>query len=373
MKAFLKPLLVCLLFISLFQALFACGRNPPIRIGFIAGLSGRVADLGVSGRNGVMLALEQKNDQGGIKGRNLELIVRDDQQNPDTAIKAVKELLALEIGLIIGPMTSNMAMAMVPLVNRSKTFLISPTVTTKDLVDMDDHFLRVLSTTKTYAAKSARYQFDILGRRKVTALYDIRNKSYTESWLNDFFSEFEEKGGDILKVKSFHSDDDIAFYDMVIGLLGENPDLFVIVANAVDAALICQQVRKINGTISIVISEWGSTERFIELAGSTAEGVYAAQFLDREDGSDQYRTFVKGYKERFGQEPGFAGVAGYDTAQVVLEALSNQRKNETLKQTILRQKSFQGIQQLITINQFGDADRPTFITTVNDGRYVKLE
>ena len=58
----------------------ACTPPEPVRIGFIGGLSGRVADLGIDGRNGAVLAVELRNKAGGIKGRKVELLVEDDQQ-----------------------------------------------------------------------------------------------------------------------------------------------------------------------------------------------------------------------------------------------------------------------------------------------------
>ncbi len=71
--------------------LAACGPPEPIRIGLIAGLSDRGSDFGESVRNGVILAVEQQNQAGGIKGRKIELIVRDDGQNPEQAGKAARE------------------------------------------------------------------------------------------------------------------------------------------------------------------------------------------------------------------------------------------------------------------------------------------
>jgi len=91
-----------------------CSAKEPVKIGFIGGMSGRVADLGVAGRNGAVLAIEQKNAAGGINGRKLELLVRDDEQKPEVAGKVVAELLAQKVELIIGPMTSSMAFAILP-------------------------------------------------------------------------------------------------------------------------------------------------------------------------------------------------------------------------------------------------------------------
>ncbi len=373
MKRYLNKWIICLMIIGLALGFTSCGREEPIRIGFIAGLSGRVADLGVAGRNGVILAIDQKNAQGGIKGRNLELIVRDDQQNPDTAQRMVKELLDLKVDLIIGPMTSSMAMATVSLVNDSKIYMVSPTASTTALSNKDDHLLRVISSTNAYAIKSALYQFDNLGRRKAVVIYDSRNKSYTQDWLNHFKTTFENLGGSIVKSTSFHSGSDVSFYGPVKELLESDPDLFLIITNAVDAALICQQVRKLDQKLSIAMAEWASTERFIELGGTAAEGVYVSQFLDRNDTSAPYQNFRNTFHERFGREPGFAGLAGYDTGLVIIEALSRQKKDETIKEAIIQKKSFQGLQQVITINRFGDADRTTFITKIKNGQYVTLE
>lgn len=366
--------IICMIMAVILAAgLIACSNDEPVRIGFIAGLSGRVADLGVAGRNGVMLAVEQKNASGGIHGRSIELIVRDDQQNPDMAKKGVQSLLDQKVELIIGPMTSSMAMTMLPLVNLSNVYMISPTVTTTDLLGKDDHFLRVISTTRDYATKNAEFQISTLGHKKAVVIYDLANRAYTQSWLNDFKKAYENLGGIVLKVKPFESGNDAVFYDHVNELLQEAPDLFVVISNAVDAALICQQVRKIDTTVGIAMSEWASTERYIELSGAASEGVYVTQFLDRNDESDRYQSFRKAYVDRFGQEPGFAGVAGYDAGLVAFDALSSQKKDESIKDTIIRRKTYQCVQQTIIIDQYGDANRKTFITKIKDGKYQTIE
>jgi branched-chain amino acid transport system substrate-binding protein len=351
----------------------ACGRKEPIPVGFVAGLSGRVADLGVPGRNGAMLAMEQCNAAGGIKGRPVHLVVRDDQQNPESAKQAVAELIEAQVEAIIGPMTSSMAMAVVPLVNAANTIMISPTVTTPELTGIDDHFVRVIGATSDYAVLSARYQAERLGHRTTVAIYDVNNRSYTESWFNAFQKAYASHGGTILRVKTYQSSEEFAFFDMVADLLALKPALVLIVANAVDAALISQQVRKIDPTIAITMSEWASTERFIELAGTASENVYMAQFIDRNDTSQKFMDFRKAFVERFGQEPGFAGVAGYDAARVVLEAMARRRPGQTLKSAIIETGRFQCLQQQITIDRFGDAERKTFVSVIRNGRYLTLE
>lgn len=67
--------------LALAWALTGCAPPEPIRIGLLAGLSDRGSDFGESVRNGVILAIEQQNEAGGINGRKIELIVRDDGQD----------------------------------------------------------------------------------------------------------------------------------------------------------------------------------------------------------------------------------------------------------------------------------------------------
>lgn len=368
----MRVLLAFVLVIAAIGVFSSCKDSSPIKIGFVAGTTGKVADLGVGGRNGVMLAVEQRNAKGGVNGRPIELVIRDDEQNPDTAKKVISELVAQNIEAVIGPMTSSMAMAMVPVVNSSKTILLSPTVTTKDLAGQDDNFLRVISTTAMYAEKNATYQIR-LGRRRVSAIYDIGNKSYTESWLNDFRSVFEKLGGKVVSVSQFKSGDNTRFAISATEILSSKPDLVLILANSVDAGMLCQQMRKQDLRVPIVLSEWASTEGLIDLGGSAVEGITIAQFLNRSDTSRKFQEFRSAYAKRFGKEPGFAGMAGYDSALVLMEALGKRPANQTLKETIIRTGTFNGVQQPITIDKFGDASRSTYIATIKNGKFVAME
>nr|NIP49800.1 amino acid ABC transporter substrate-binding protein [Gammaproteobacteria bacterium]NIR47571.1 amino acid ABC transporter substrate-binding protein [candidate division KSB1 bacterium]NIV00439.1 ABC transporter substrate-binding protein [Phycisphaerae bacterium]NIQ11653.1 amino acid ABC transporter substrate-binding protein [Gammaproteobacteria bacterium]NIU23631.1 amino acid ABC transporter substrate-binding protein [candidate division KSB1 bacterium] len=83
------------------------------------------------------------NRAGGIGGRKVELVVRDDRQNPDEARKAVNELINENVLAIIGPMTSSIGVVVKPVVDAGKTTMVSPTVKTDQLSGQDDYFLRV--------------------------------------------------------------------------------------------------------------------------------------------------------------------------------------------------------------------------------------
>jgi len=175
-----------------------------------------VADLGVAGRNGVLLAVELRNRAGGVAGRQVELIIKDDEQDPEVAERVTRDLtervtrdlVAQGVVAIVGPMTSAMAMRVVPVANEAKVLVVSPTVTADDLSGLDDYFFRVIASTRQYASKNALYQRNL---RRVATAYDLGNKAYTESWLRNFRDAFSQNGGAIIRTLGFQSGGDTPF------------------------------------------------------------------------------------------------------------------------------------------------------------------
>jgi branched-chain amino acid transport system substrate-binding protein len=350
----------------------ACSPPEPVRLGFLGGLSGRVADLGIEGRNGATLAVELRNKAGGVKGRPVELLVEDDQQNPDAARRAVGTLIERKVAAIVGPMTSAMATVTVPLVNQAQLVMISPTVTTTTLTGIDDYFFRVLADTTSYASKSADYHFNRAGLRRVAAAFDLSNRSYAESWLEDYRTAFTALGGKLVDRVSFSSGGEILFADLARQLLKGRPDGVLILANSVDAAMLCQHLRRLDSSIRLATSEWAATEQLVELGGKSVEGIMVGQFLDRQGTQKDYLDFQSAFFKRFGKAPGFAGLKAFDAANVALEAIAQQSSGQTLKQSLLTRKTFPGTQAPVVFDSFGDTSGETFLATVKDGSFVPL-
>lgn len=346
-----------------------CNRPAVIKLGFVAGISGRVADLGVSGLNGVVLAVERRNASGGIHGVPVELVVRDDAQDTETAKRVVGELLEQNVVAIIGHMTSNMSMATVPLVNERKVLMLSPTTTTNKLTGKDDYFFRVINSTRAYATRSAQYYRHDLKWSRVALAYDRDNYAYSQSWMNDFRSAFEFEGGKVIGTIPFVSGNSPSFKELVQALLQGKPDAIILVASAIDAAMLCRQIRTMDSKVMLGTSEWASTEQLIELGGKAVEGIYQAQFIDRFSTKPAYRDFQQSYRTRFGKEPGYAGVAAYDAASVVLEALARRKEGETLRETILNIGTFDGLQEPVVFDAYGEAVRRNYITVIRNGQF----
>jgi len=363
-----------LLIMLAITVLAGCQAESPIKVGFIAGTSGRVADLGISGRDAAQLAIEQCNQEGGIAGRKIQLIIKDDEQSPALARNKMQELVAAGLVAVIGPMTSDMGIAISPIADASETLLISPTVTTHLLSGKDDYLFRVTSTTRDYAAKSARYQIASGNVRSIAAAYDLGNKSFCESWLNSFVETFTAGGGEVRETLGYRAGADQSFLEIAQKLLTARPDGILIIANSMDSALLCQQIRKLDSDIAITLADWGATERLLELGGRAVEDVTVVQTFDRNSKAPDYQAFRKIYMDHFQREPGFPGVYTYDAVQVLLTALRMQKTDETLKQTILSIRRFKGLQSEFSFDDFGDVKRPhASISVIRNGRFVVVE
>ncbi len=355
--------------------LAGCAQPPePISIGFIGGSSGRVADLGIAGRDAVQLAVDLRNQAGGVGGRSVRLLSRDDEQNPETAARAVQELIDQGVVAIVGPMTSAMAMATVPIASEAKLLMISPTVSTEELSGRDDYFFRVGSSNHANATQVARHHLQRHpGQRRLAVAYDLSNRAYSETWLNGFRTAFEGGGGELLKTIGFESGGEKSLRQLADELLGSHPEGILIVANSVDTALLCQQIRKLGSPLPILAAEWAATERLLELGGKAVEGLMVGQNFDRSSQEPRYLDFREAYMERFHREPGFGGTLAFDAANVLLEALARRQGEQSVKEALLSIRRFEGLQAPIVFDDFGDVQLGVFMTVVRDGRLLVLK
>lgn len=363
----------CLAAGALLALLQACGEREPVRIGFVGGLSGRVADLGIAGRDGATLAVEQSNRRGGVRGRPIELLVRSDEHDVETALEVDRELIGLGVDAIVGHMTSAMAEAALPLAEQARVPFVSPTVTTTSLTGLDDHFFRVTATTREYAARVAEHLRLQRGLSAVAAVLDLGNASYTESWLRDFRQRFEQLGGRVVLIEPIDTGAGVRFEELARRIARDDVDGVVLVVSALDAAMIAQQLRKIGSRLPMAGAEWASTEKLLEMGGRAVEGMIVSQFFDRTSAVPRYRAFRAAYRERFGEEPGFAAVNAYDAAVVVLRGIEERRGGESLKEAILRIGTFDGLQGPLAIDRFGDAARPSRLAIVERGAFRVLD
>lgn len=104
--------------------------GPPIKVGLIFPLTGGSSDMGTSARIGAQIAIDEVNEVGGYLGRPLQLVVRDDQANPDVGLKVAEELVTKEkVIATIGFCNTGVAAKALDVFQKNASVLIVPCAT----------------------------------------------------------------------------------------------------------------------------------------------------------------------------------------------------------------------------------------------------
>ena len=344
-----------------------CENKESIKIGFVGDLTSSMSELGINGRNGVLLAVEECNSNGGIDGCLIKLITRDDKHDEEQALKVDQLLIKEGVAAIIGHMTSSMSVKVLPLINKEKIVMISPT--TSKLSQLDDYFIRLIpyDQTNSYLAE---YAYQRLGLKIV---YDLSNVAFSMMVRDDFTKEFESMGGKIVFSKSFTSGPEVDYINMIKMLLDPKPEGLLIIAGALDTAMICQHIRMSGSQIPVMHNGWAGTKELIQHGGPAIEGIIFPIMYNKDSQEKSFIQFKNRYKKRFGQDPDFASVYAYEAALLLINALSESTNPAKLKDIILKQAKLDGLQGEITFDKYGDAQRKTSIVKIKDGRIIKLD
>ena len=361
------------LFLLVVIMISSCDKKIPVRIGFVGGLTGRLSDLGIAGRNGAQLAIENINRSGGIKGRQVELIIKNDEQNAEIALKVAQELINENVVAIIGHMTSSMSLAVLPLINENSIVMVSPTTSTNKLTDIDDYFFRVIPPNRSEIEHLTKVANKDLGLSEIAVIYDISNKGFTEGWYNAFKNEFENRGGQVVKTVSFTSSKNTSLLEIAEEITATKPAGLVIIAGALDAAGICQQIQKLGHTLPIFSTGWALSEEFIRQGGTAVNNVIFSQIYNKQSQNKLFLEFKRNFVQRFGREPDFGSALAYEATQIVLDALIRVKETGNLKQAILERQSYNGLQGDITFGKYGDVERQRILVTVKNRQFSVID
>lgn len=368
-----KSIYVFFIITVIIVSLMGCLAKKTIKIGYVGGLTGRFSDIGISGKNGVILAIEEANAADKLKGNLIELIAKDDQNNAEAAITADRELVNEGAKVIIGHMTSSASVAAMPFINSPEAkgiLMISPTTRTSKLTGIDDQFFSVIPPMKAATNTQAEYMNKI-GIKKMVILYDLANRDFSEDWASNFSSDYTKRGGEIIGIRQFTSGTVFSYLEIMKEIASLHPEGILIIAGGVDAAMFCQQIPKVGLKSKILSSSWAMTNDFLENGGLTVEGVIFSNPVNPENKYIKYDEFVKKYYLRFGKKPDFAAAYGYEAAQVSIEGLYNNSNN--VKEALLHKKSFEGLWGTYRLDEFGDAQRSNFILSVQNGKFRAVD
>lgn len=358
--------------------LSACEPNAekaiePVRLGVIVDTSGPTSSLGIAGRNGMQLAVEQTNAAGGIHGRPIELLQRDDGFNPQQATQAATELIDAKVDAVFGPMTSLIAEQLAPQFTAAGVLLMGGTPLSPLLAGRDDQFFRILSHTSPDALGIAQHLQHQLGVGQVTVLIEESNHTFTRPWLTDFQRYFAAEGGSIGQTIAFTRNAQTDFATLAQQALANQPRAVILISNALDTAMLATQLRQINPQLVLATPAWAAADALLEMGGRAVEGMITGQTYDLSDKSPAFLAFKQAYQQRFGQSIDTAAITAYNATQVLLSALRERQPQESPKQALLRIRHFTGLQQPIDLDEFGDSSSRFYLMVIHQGRFINAE
>jgi branched-chain amino acid transport system substrate-binding protein len=354
--------------------LVSCAGKEPIRVGFVAQLTGVQAELGVQERNGAQLAVEEINAAGGIAGRPIELILQDDLGTPEGAQAADQELIDAGVVAIIGHATSGQTMAGLAVTNPAHVVMLSPTTSTPELSGQDDYFFRIAYSLMNRAHALAQHIYQNRNITRIAVIYDTDNAAYSKAFLEAFAGKYQSLGGKLTAEAGFSSKSQPDFAPLVAQLRASNPDGLLIIAADIDTALIAQRTRLMDWPIPLFTTAWAQTETLVNNGGQAVEGleIEIANALNNQ--APAYLDFKTRYQARFGQAPAFGAALGYEAAKVLAAALQETNgKADGLAQALVGIKNFKGLSETFSFDRYGDVIRPFYLGAIRDGKYVDIE
>ena len=312
-----KALVLLLAFVMVF-ALAACGSGSgggessgggeasgdTIKLGWLGSLTGDGAVWGTCESQTLEMLIEQKNAEGGLLGRQIELIKYDTKGDANEAINVTTRLTSQDhVSAIIGPNASGQAIAMAGILSSAQTAGIA-TVATGERVTVDNGVLneynfRVCFIDPYQGAVVGSYAADVLGCKRAAVLYD-QGSDYSEGFKQYFTEEFEKLGGEVVIEKAYSQGDqdfrvqltDIknANVDCILIPVGANGDLFVIVP----------QVAELGIDAVLLGGDTWQSEDVNKKAGPRLAGSYVCNHYDATDPA--LKPLQEAYHEKYGAD-----------------------------------------------------------------------
>ena len=280
----------------------------PVKIGLSAAVSGGSAASGEAIKRGLQIAIDEINAKGGVLGgRKLELVVRDDEGNPQKGVTIARELVEREkVVAVFGGLHTTVALAQVPVWHELKTPYMGAWAAGTNITrngQSPNYVFRVSANDDYVDRFLSRYAMETMKKSKPGLL--LENTPWGQSNETGLTKWFGEKGVKAVGVERFNwGDPDMS--PQLLRLRSAGADHIVLVANAPEGAQVLRSKAKL-GWDTAMISHWGiSGGRFAELTGDLSEGVTFLQtytFFGKQNERGQY--VLKMLREKHGiKEPG---------------------------------------------------------------------
>jgi len=250
----------------------------PIKIGLVTALSGQSARAGEALTRGATIAIEEINAKGGVLGRPLELVRRDDESNPAKGLIAARELIQREkVAALIGGLDTPVALAIVPFVNNAKMPFVVPwaagTAITQNGAS-SNYVFRVSAMDDEVDKAIVQFARKTYDTKKPGLI--LVNNPWGESNEHGLKLAMKAAGTEPAGIEKFEGND-VDVVPQLSRLKQAGADTLFLVGNVGPASQVVKSLDRM-GWAPPIVSHWGPAGgRFTELAGPNAKNVIFVQ------------------------------------------------------------------------------------------------
>jgi branched-chain amino acid transport system substrate-binding protein len=263
---------VALALSSLPRSLLAQGSGP-IRIGVLIPLTGATSQFGATMGKAAQLAAEEINAAGGVKGRKIEVVIEDDQSNPDAAVRAARKLIDVDrVIAICGTYASSVTSAVAPLCWDSKTMLL--TASGADSITALPHQGYIVRTSPTSSLQGTRIAEFALEQGAKNVAFLVPQAPFAQLYIDVITGIVAKAGGKVTGI--VYEDKKASYRTEVERALKASPDAVLLGGYVPDTSVVLKDLYRAGFNKPRIGLSFGVNQKLVEaLPAEVAEGAYS--------------------------------------------------------------------------------------------------
>ncbi len=295
----------------------------PIKIGFIAPLSGDTVVYGEPVRTMVAIAVDEINALGGISGQQISMMYEDGKCNDKDGANAAQKLINIDgVKVIIGGFCSSESLAAIPIAEAGQVALLSSGSSSPELTGKSRFYARNYPSDASQGKVLAHAAHITKKWTKVVIIQE--QTDYAVGISNAFIKHFEEIGGKKVVKEEFPSTT-TDFRSMLKKLKATKPNaLFINTQTPAAFAEILKQLAEVKWNPNFIVNDGIAGDlKMVEVNKVVLEGSLAAEF-----GTDptnvKFQGMIAAYKAKYGQEPPYQSYmqTAYDAVYILKDAIT---------------------------------------------------
>ena len=318
MKKLLALLMAVVMIAALSSAAFAADEQV-FKLGGVGPLTGGAAIYGNAHNNGAQIAVDEINALG--EGITFEFNFQDDEHDAEKSVNAYNNLKDWGMQILVGPTTTNPAIAVGAEANADRIFLLTPSASSTDVTDGKDNAFQMCFTDPNQGITAAKYIKDNNVGEKVAIIYNNAD-AYSTGIAQSFTSTAEEIGLEIVSTTTFTDDSANDFSVQLNNAKDGGADLVFLPIYYTPASLILAQAKDmeyapiffgVDGMDGILTMEGFDT--------SLANGVMLMTPFNPWGTDEATTNFVAAFEAAYGETPNQFAADGYDCVWAIYEAI----------------------------------------------------